>query len=189
DNDFIPKLWSLRRIGYLLEVIRQKGENPELVDEVIRLSKEFGIITPYTSFLVEEPRDEKKDRVGMPRAVQSKPASPLFNKAAKYATGQEAFATSQNLNMYQQADSAFEAEEAAPVESHNKVKRLHGKTFYLIDDVWTDSEYEGKEKMNKVKLYSDEYFELIKDSRLARYLSAGEKVLIKYKGTVYLIEK
>jgi uncharacterized protein YegL len=52
---FIPKLWASRKIGFLLEEIRLHGENEELKNEVIRLSKEHGIITPYTAFLVEEP--------------------------------------------------------------------------------------------------------------------------------------
>lgn len=54
-SDFIPKLWAGRRIGFLLEEIRLHGESKELKDEVIRLSKEHGIVTPYTSYLVEEP--------------------------------------------------------------------------------------------------------------------------------------
>ncbi len=53
--DFIPRLWATRKIGHLLSEIRFTQENRELIDEVIRLSKEFGIITPYTSFLVTEP--------------------------------------------------------------------------------------------------------------------------------------
>ncbi len=54
-QEFIPNLWAGRKIGLLLETIRLKGENKELKDEVIRLSKEFGIVTPYTAYLVEEP--------------------------------------------------------------------------------------------------------------------------------------
>jgi len=54
-QEFIPRLWAGRRIGFLLEEIRLHGENKELKDEVVRLSKEHGIVTPYTSYLVEEP--------------------------------------------------------------------------------------------------------------------------------------
>lgn len=54
-QDFIPKLWASRRIGFLLEEIRLRGENKELKDEVIRLSMEYGVVTPYTAYLVEEP--------------------------------------------------------------------------------------------------------------------------------------
>jgi len=54
DNTFIPRLWATRRVGFLLDEIRLRGENAELKDEVVRLSREYGIMTPYTSFLVLE---------------------------------------------------------------------------------------------------------------------------------------
>jgi len=54
-QEFIPKLWASRRIGFLLEEIRLRGENKELKDEVVRLSMEHGVVTPYTAYLVEEP--------------------------------------------------------------------------------------------------------------------------------------
>jgi len=49
--EFIPKLWAGRRIGHLLEDMRKNGETGEVKDEVIRLSKQYGIMTPYTAFL------------------------------------------------------------------------------------------------------------------------------------------
>ncbi len=58
DNAFIPRLWATRRIGYLLDEIRLQGEQAELKDEVLQLSKEYGIMTPYTSFLVVEDEAE-----------------------------------------------------------------------------------------------------------------------------------
>ena len=57
DNEFIARLWALRKIGYLLEAIKLKGENPELRTEVIRLARKFGVVTPYTSYLAVERRD------------------------------------------------------------------------------------------------------------------------------------
>jgi len=51
---FIELLWAQRRIGHLLDQIRLHGETKELVDDVIRLSKEYGIQTPYTSQLILE---------------------------------------------------------------------------------------------------------------------------------------
>jgi Ca-activated chloride channel family protein len=51
---FIELLWAQRRIGHLLDQIRLHGETQELVDDVIRLSKEYGIQTPYTSQLILE---------------------------------------------------------------------------------------------------------------------------------------
>jgi len=51
-NEFIERLWATRKVGYLLDEIRLHGENPELREEVVRLGREYGIMTPYTSFLV-----------------------------------------------------------------------------------------------------------------------------------------
>ncbi|OGM08098.1 MAG: hypothetical protein A2008_09190 [Candidatus Wallbacteria bacterium GWC2_49_35] len=54
DNNFLPRIWAQRRIGYLLEEIRLHGENKELKEEIVELAKKHGIMTPYTSFLVLE---------------------------------------------------------------------------------------------------------------------------------------
>ncbi len=53
-NGFIPRVWGTRKVGYLLDEIRLRGENPELRDSVIALARRFGIVTPYTSYLVTE---------------------------------------------------------------------------------------------------------------------------------------
>src|SRR5205823_218493 len=66
-NGFIPRLWATRRCGYLLDEIRLHGENRELKDEVTRLAREHGIVTPYTAYLILE--DEQKRNV--PIAMQT----------------------------------------------------------------------------------------------------------------------
>jgi Ca-activated chloride channel family protein len=53
-NDFIPRVWATRKVGYLLDEIRLRGENPEIRESVIQLARRFGIVTPYTSYLVTE---------------------------------------------------------------------------------------------------------------------------------------
>jgi Ca-activated chloride channel family protein len=50
----LPRLWATRKIGVLLNTIRLQGENPELVESIIRLSQRYGIITPYTYFFIDE---------------------------------------------------------------------------------------------------------------------------------------
>jgi Ca-activated chloride channel family protein len=67
ENSFIPKLWATRRVGYLLDEIRLHGENAELRDEVTDLARKYGIVTPYTAYLIVE--DESKRNV--PMAMQS----------------------------------------------------------------------------------------------------------------------
>ncbi len=53
-NTFLPRLWAVRRVGFLLDEIRLHGESGELKDEVVRLAKQYGIVTPYTSYLILE---------------------------------------------------------------------------------------------------------------------------------------
>lgn len=67
ENEFIPKLWATRRVGYLLDEIRLHGENAELRDEVTDLARKYGIVTPYTAYLIVE--DETRRRV--PLTMQS----------------------------------------------------------------------------------------------------------------------
>lgn len=71
ENDtaraFIPQLWATRRVGWLLDEIRLRGESTELKDEVTRLAREHGIVTPYTSYLIVE--DERNRAV--PLALQT----------------------------------------------------------------------------------------------------------------------
>ncbi|MFO7899863.1 MAG: hypothetical protein R6V58_12485 [Planctomycetota bacterium] len=54
EDDYLPRMWALRKVAFLLDEIRLHGEKKELVDEVTRLGKRHGILTPYTSFLVVE---------------------------------------------------------------------------------------------------------------------------------------
>jgi Ca-activated chloride channel family protein len=69
ENDFIPRLWATRRVGFLLDEIRLRGENKELKDEVTDLARKYGLVTPYTAYLILE--DEA--RRGVPVAMQSMP--------------------------------------------------------------------------------------------------------------------
>jgi len=73
DNDFIPYLWATRKIGYLMDEIRLHGENEELKNEIIRLSKKYGVMSPYTSFLIQE---------DSPLADQGRRFEPRFMKKA-----------------------------------------------------------------------------------------------------------
>lgn len=54
---FVPRLWAARKIGHLLTQIRIHGEESEWVQAIVELSLAYGIITPYTSFLIEEPAE------------------------------------------------------------------------------------------------------------------------------------
>ncbi len=52
--DFLPRLWAHRKVAFLLDEIRLRGHNQELVDEVVKLATRHAIVTPYTAGLVVE---------------------------------------------------------------------------------------------------------------------------------------
>ena len=59
-NEFIPRLWARHHLDALL----QQGDSPIIRDEIIALSEEFHIMTPYTSLLVLE-TDADRERFGV----------------------------------------------------------------------------------------------------------------------------
>jgi Ca-activated chloride channel family protein len=79
-NEFIGQLWALRRVGWLLDEIRLRGESRELRDEVVDLARRFAIVTPYTSYLIVE--DEA--RRGVPVASRSLPQLDRDSVAQSY---------------------------------------------------------------------------------------------------------
>jgi Ca-activated chloride channel family protein len=67
DQPFVPRLWASRRVAYLLDQIRLHGENPELKDEVSDIAREFGLVTPYTAYLIMQ--DEQQRNVSASNQV------------------------------------------------------------------------------------------------------------------------
>jgi Ca-activated chloride channel homolog len=196
DNGFIPRLWASRKIGYLLEEIRLHGESAELKEEVIRLSKEHGILTPYTAFLVEEPdgrRPETRLSLGTPGpppppsaqpgapglARESRDraqggfagAAPNDTAAFRGATGAEAVRASQRIGGLKA--QSVESEEAVAV------RRIDARVFQRRGDVWVDASYTAKMPTIGVKWGSPAYFELLRlRPTLGRVLALGRKLVV-----------
>lgn len=47
----LPRAWAKARVDALLEKIERDGEDRASIDEIIRLSRKYKFVTPYTSFL------------------------------------------------------------------------------------------------------------------------------------------
>ena len=86
-DDYVPRLWATRRVGFLLDEIRIHGETAEVRDETIELARKYGIVTPYTAYLIVE--DEDRRRVPMAdRSMQSMSADTATRaEVAKAWTG------------------------------------------------------------------------------------------------------
>jgi Ca-activated chloride channel family protein len=68
---YLPRMWAVRRVGFLMDQINLKGFNEELKNEIVRLGTQFGIVTPYTSFLVVEDNPRPMPRAGEPMPEDS----------------------------------------------------------------------------------------------------------------------
>ena len=72
-NSFIPRLWARAHLEQLL----QQGTSDFIKDEIIGLSEEFHIMTPYTSLLVLE-TDEDRKRFGVKRRFEMRDGERFF---------------------------------------------------------------------------------------------------------------
>ncbi|MEW5826923.1 MAG: VIT domain-containing protein [Candidatus Bipolaricaulota bacterium] len=157
----LARLWAGRKVATLLEQIRLYGEDKELVDEVIAWSERYGIITPYTSFLVEETgytADEAADAVF---------------RAAAPASGSAAVQGASALK------SLAEGEVAAPPPAET-LRIVGDRAYFLRDGVWTDSEFDEEAPVIEVQIYSEAYFELpTLAAWIGPHLALGTRVVVK----------
>jgi Ca-activated chloride channel family protein len=201
-NDFLPRLWATRRVGWLMEQIRSNGEQKELVDEIVDLGTRYGIVTPYTSYLALEPgaqpatsdvtlgRDQERS------AGAGRRENAPRNRAPSAATAAPADArATTGMGAVQQSKMARKQQEAVTVDKDetlsSNTKTASGKTFYLRNNVWTDAEFKQDSRLPEVVVTfgSDEYFDLLKrERRLAEYFSMGEQVLVVLDGRVYRVK-
>jgi Ca-activated chloride channel family protein len=65
DHAALPRTWARARVDALLEKIARDGEDRASIDEIIRLSRKYKFVTPYTSFLAV-PRALLRPRVIRP---------------------------------------------------------------------------------------------------------------------------
>jgi len=187
DNEFIKRLWATRKVGYLLDEIRLHGENPELKNEIIRLSKAYNIQTPYTSYLVLED-DKAYARHGVSRnslatarpAPRKAPVAPtppaLITGAGGAAVSREKLAetlerkpsvalrTSTGEAAFDMAKKVRQLKEKAVAEEETRgraVKHVGTRTFVLVNGVWTDSDCKDGMQSIKIKYASRAYFKLL----------------------------
>ena len=65
DFPYLPRAWAKARVDALLDKINRDGEDQASIDEIIRLSRKYKFVTPYTSFLAA-PRSLLRPRLIRP---------------------------------------------------------------------------------------------------------------------------
>ncbi len=193
DNNFLPRLWASRRVGWLLEQIRANGETKETREEVIELGTRYGLVTPYTSYLATDGSMANVRRDAVDTFSRNAPAA----KAMREKSGAGAVQLSVQQNAMQSNASVAAAEdkdEESRVVLRNTTfnQFVANKNFVSQERVWVDSEYSVAANLPEVsiKFASDEYFRLLTaETGLAPYLSLGDQVVVVWKGKVYRITK
>lgn len=211
-NDFIPPLWASRNIGYLLDQIRLNGEKQELIDEVIRLSKLYGIITPYTSYLILE-----DERIGLNKRILP-PENVIFNNRAidddafrsaytkEYSniqkkSGEESVQSSVEIQELSEAGVVNDINQGSArmfyTDKNGKrqnfarqVKNIQGRAIYQNGDQWIDLYVQETNtiKTNKIQFADEAYFKLLnKHPKTAQFLSLGRNVRFVFQGELYEI--
>ncbi len=161
----LPRVWAGRRIAFVLDQIRLYGEKDELVDEVIALSRRYGIITPYTSFLVEE------------GDLSAEAAADAVYRAAAPTSGASAVQGASVLKGLSEAEAV-----PATVEA---VRVVDDRVYLLKDGVWTDSLYMGEPTI-AIQAYSAAYFDLLDLLPwIAPHLAIGDRLIVRV-GDVYM---
>ncbi len=179
EMEFLPRLWATRKIGYLMNQIRLHGSDEELIDEIMDLSLRYGVMTPYTSFLVEEDVDVFSEEG---RAEAERSLHYAMPEALAPASGAGAVENAQAIQGYSMADAA-----AAPVEeAAGRLKVVGEKTFLADDDVWTDTAYQEDMSTTKIGFGSDEYFDVLNQRPdWGVYFALGEEVIFVADGQAY----
>ncbi len=198
--DFIPRLWALRRVGFMLDEIRQKGEVSELVDECVRLGTKYAIVTPYTSHLVTDEGEGTRPRPvwwatqrgGILPMRRTRPAD--GTKLPKQAYVQAAgAATRATLDEKGKIASSMVIQElsmaTAEKPQYTGQRRLAGrKVFVFRNGCWTDTAIEDLKLATPdrvVECFGDAYFKMVReDEELAKYFSVGKCLIVLHKGKV-----
>ena len=171
DNDFLPHLWAQRRIAELVDEAALNGGSRELHDEIQRLSKAYGVLTPYTSFV-------EADDGSLAMDYQST-LSDAYTSAIPI---------SERIKINSEID---DRKVARSRRQHADTRYIGRKTFHRHRKIWVDNEYDRTSERRKIEFDSEAYYELLNHfPELARYSKLAKDaitLIICHKGVNYEI--
>jgi Ca-activated chloride channel family protein len=190
-NAFIERLWAVRRVGEIIDEIDLHGKNDELVDELVKLSTQHGILTPYTSFLADEEANihdlafgrqtasqaldslaieggyggfvQRDYKARLQRAAQAPNFGYLGEIGGVPALSAPAAAGGASAPMPGMAGVTANANAGREAPVTQTVQQVGRKTFFLRNGRWTDSTLtaDQERQVRRIERYGSEYFELI----------------------------
>jgi Ca-activated chloride channel family protein len=202
-NGFVPRLWASRKIAELIDTIRQMGADPaksandpkvkELVDEIVRLSTEFGILTEYTAFLAREGTN-----LSNREEVLNEASRTLESRAMRSRFGIGAVNQSFNL-IQQQRQTTLNMRNDFYDPQMNRVsianiQQINDQAYYLRSNRWVDSRLVNEEDEVKptkiIEFGSKEFMEIAEklavENRQGSIALTGD-ILLLVEGETVLI--
>ncbi|HYL20813.1 MAG TPA: VIT domain-containing protein [Gemmatimonadales bacterium] len=183
-GEYLQQLWAARKAGALSREIRLHGANPEIVNELKRLALRYGILTEYTSYLVQEPN------AIVVRGMSNTPPAPAPQDqagadAVRRSRAEKAMSGSLQLDAVVVTGAGEASKRGAANE--NRTVRVGGRMFVWRDSTWTDIAHGDSLEVVRVAPFSDAYFVLLRalpELRQAATLEpavlvAGRRVSIK----------
>ena len=212
---FVEQIWATRRVGYLMDQVQLNGESKEIIDEIVTLSTEYGIMTPYTSFLADESTNLADARVVHARALRE---MDQLRSDVSGARGQRAASSRGKLNYSMRAPARSapteagkqagvkmfgnvfqDAYEAGEVETVSNVRQVANQALYKRGNVWQAANArhidlkKDADKIQTIERFSDEYFKLsaantVEENQIFASQQTGEELVISLRGQVYRIK-
>ena len=190
DNDFVPRLWATRRIGELLDRVRVEGESAALVEEIRALGLNYGLVTPYTTFVIQAQDSGAASAANMG----------LYSNQAELnqASGQTTIQARVQNQAYQLAAQANLAQGANVLNSgQHSLAQLTNQVIDLallkgqsdpnlsITDEWIAQNIAVD---RQIDFGSPEYFKLAADPAIRAFLQTGRNVLFAYAGETIAVQ-
>ncbi|MFK8104444.1 MAG: VIT domain-containing protein [Saprospiraceae bacterium] len=217
--DFIPSLWATRSVGFLLDQIRLNGQNKELIESLVKIAKQHGIITPYTSYLIIEDegqllsanRIRQEDALLSNRVRTQSQAQPLedmemvYEESIKKESGKasvEASAEVQAMNDSRTISSTRTTNSKLAYKDQNGqlqnlasgISNVQGRAVYNQNNQWVDANLQLDKNRNlknvKIQFNSDAYFKLMEEEpQSIAFLSLGKNVRFVMNETIWEIHE
>ncbi len=199
-SDFIPRLWASRKLGHLARQIRIEGHSADLEREIRETALRYGLLSEYTSYLVQEPEALANQRrigfdqrgnpaqirldeivvtgtarsAGAGRGAQTAPpaSGPVGRKAVEAAERQRAQREITSSDDLDRLEEGF-------ADAQTDQRLVAGRWFRLDDGVWIDNVHADTVGVVDVELYSSTYFALVQAlPELKQWLTELEHVVI-----------
>jgi hypothetical protein len=127
-------------------------------------------------------------------ATSGKPAGPTIRPEDAKARPPASSADSGGRGLTTGKSKSLRSDSDVRKDRASASRKVDNKTFWLIDDVWTDKDYRKDKELPVVTLTkdSDVYKEVLeKHANLQKFFksfAANEKIIVVYKGTVYRVQ-